>query len=129
MAAIRGRDTLPEMLLRRALWARGHRYRVHLGSLPGRPDIVFTRRRLAVFCDGQFWHGHDWEERKPRLKSNIEYWVPKIERNMTRDVEVNRLLKESGWAVLRLWDFEILGDVQACVARIEAALCDESPST
>lgn len=122
MSAIRGRDTQPELLLRRALWAKGHRYRIHVPGLPGKPDIVFARQRVAVFCDGEFWHGHEWEAKKAKLKSNRSYWIPKIERNMARDQEVNRQLASAGWTVLRLWDFEILRDLDACVAKAEAAL-------
>jgi DNA mismatch endonuclease (patch repair protein) len=122
MASIKGRDTRPEKLLRSALWARGLRYRIHLSRVPGTPDIAFTREKLAVFCDGEFWHGYGWEARKAKLKSNRSYWVPKIERNMARDREVDRRLAESGWEVLRIWDFEILNDLESCVARTEAAL-------
>lgn len=113
------------MLLRRALWSKGHRYRVHLSSLPGKPDIAFTRQHVAVFCDGEFWHGYEWETLKSRLVSNRSYWVPKIERNIARDQEVNGHLADSGWTVLRLWDFEILENLDECVARTEAALRDK----
>lgn len=127
MSAIRGRDTRPEMLLRRALWAKGHRYRVHVRSLPGTPDIAFARQRVAVFCDGVFWHGYGWEARKPTLKTNTSYWVPKIERNMARDQEVNRRLANSGWTVLRLWDLEIFRNLEECVAKTEEALGTPRP--
>ena len=114
------------MALRRALWAKGYRYRLHVPSLPGKPDIVFTRQQLAIFCDGEFWHGYEWEAKKATLKSNRSYWIPKIERNIARDEDVNRRLSDSGWTVLRMWDFEILKDVDACIAKTEAALGEGS---
>ncbi len=119
---IRKKDTKPEMALRRALWAAGLRFRKHYSDVPGTPDIAFTKARVAVFCDGLFWHGHNWEERKPRLVSNREYWIPKIERNMARDERVNRELEESGWTVLRFWESDIKTDLLGCVEVVKQAV-------
>ncbi len=91
------------------LWAAGCRFRVDLQELPGRPDIVFTKAKLAIFCDGDFWHGNDWPQRKAKLSrgTNAEYWIAKIERNMERDLAVAAELRAQGWIVLRFWESEI----------------------
>ena len=101
MQAIKSKDTTIELALRKALWHEGIHYRKNYKILPGKPDIVLTKYKIAVFCDSDYWHGYDWENRQNRIKSNRDYWVPKIERNMERDQEVNRQLEESGWTVLR----------------------------
>jgi DNA mismatch endonuclease (patch repair protein) len=102
-------DTKCERVLRKALWAAGYRYRKNVAGLPGHPDIVFLRARVAVFCDGDFWHGRDWERRRERLQAgfNPEYWLAKIQRNMERDRETTFLLERTGWTVLRFWESEI----------------------
>jgi DNA mismatch endonuclease (patch repair protein) len=105
MRKIKKTDTKPELLLRRELFKRGLRYRVHY-TIPGTPDIVFLRARVAVFCDGCFWHKCPRHFRPP--KSRLDYWVPKIEGNVKRAKEVERRLKKDGWHVLRLWECEIL---------------------
>ncbi|MDX1251869.1 MAG: very short patch repair endonuclease [Gammaproteobacteria bacterium] len=121
MAKIKGQNTGPEMLLRQALWAEGMRYRLHCGaSLPGKPDIVFVRARLAVFVDGCFWHGCPLHGHTP--KSSKEYWLEKLKRNMARDKDTNRKLSELGWQPIRLWEHEINDDVSACVKRIAKAV-------
>jgi DNA mismatch endonuclease (patch repair protein) len=102
-------------LLRRALWKKGVRYRVDTKQLPGRPDISIKKYRLAIFVDGEFWHGYNWNERKTQLKTNRRFWVPKIERNMQRDREVNRLLEEMGYTVFRFWEGELKNELQTCV--------------
>lgn len=118
MQAIKGADTKIELMLRKELWKRGYRYRKNYKNLPGKPDIVFLRRRVAVFCDGEFWHGYNWPERKKDIRSNRDFWIPKIEKNMQRDIEVNKLLKELGWKVIRLWEGDIKKDIDACVKMI-----------
>lgn len=116
----RGRDTQPEMLLRRALWRQGARYRVHDERLIGRPDIVFVRPKIAIFCDGDFWHGRSWEERRARLSngSNPDYWIAKIERNMYRDQQVDEALRAQGWTVIRVWESEIRRSPDAIARQI-----------
>lgn len=115
-AAARGssrkRDTKPEVLLRKALWGEGLRYRKNVSTLPGKPDIVFPGPRVVVFCDGDFWHGKDWESRRPKLArgTNAPYWVRKIERNMERDGEHRAQLQANGWTVLRYWESDIKSD-------------------
>lgn len=102
-------DTSCELLLRRTLWAAGARYRKNVKELPGRPDIVFSRAKLVVFCDGDFWHGHNWESRRQKLLqgANADYWIAKIQRNMERDRHNTGRLEEMGWTVLRVWESEI----------------------
>ncbi|MEM9679901.1 MAG: very short patch repair endonuclease [Bacteroidota bacterium] len=115
MSKIRRKNTKPEMLFRKALWHKGIRYRVDSKQLPGRPDVSIKKYRLAVFIDGDFWHGYDWEERKSQLKSNRDFWIPKIERNIQRDLEVNRALQEMGFTVFRFWESEIKSDLKTCI--------------
>ena len=122
MSMIKAKDTKVEILLRKELWRRGLRYRKNCSLVYGKPDIVFLRKQIAVFIDGEFWHGHDFEEIKNRLKSNKEFWLEKIERNMERDFEITQFLIEQGWAVLRFWDFEIKNDLGRCADKIEHAV-------
>lgn len=114
------KDTKPELMLRKELWRRGLRYRKNYKPLKGKPDIVFICVRIAVFVDGKMWHGYDWEHQKSDFKSNRDFWIPKIERNIERDREVTETLTEQGWTVLRFWDFEVKKDVALCADRIEA---------
>ena len=104
MQAIRSTDTSIEIALRTALWHRGVRYRKNYKQLPGKPDIAITKYRIVVFCDSDYWHGYDWENRHQRIKSNRDYWIPKIERNMARDKEITAQLQAMGWIVLRFWN-------------------------
>lgn len=119
MSRIRCKDTKIEMELRKELWSRGLRYRKNVKNIPGKPDIAFIGKKIAIFCDSEFWHGHDWEHRKNDIKTHREFWIPKIERNIQRDLEVNQLLEEQGWIVLRFWGKEIQNDLSGCADRIE----------
>ena len=124
MRGNRKRDTRPEVVLRRELWRRGLRYRLHARDLPGRPDIVFRRAKVAVFCDGDFWHGRDWPERERKLArgNNADYWIPKIQSNMVRDRACDDELATMGWVVVRIWESTIKADVASVVERVESAL-------
>ena len=122
MQAIRSKDTSIELRLRKALWDRGIRYRKNYKKLIGKPDIAVTKYKIAVFCDSDYWHGYDWENRSQRIKSNREYWIPKIERNMARDQEVNEALARDGWTVLRFWEWQIKKQLDDCVDEILAAV-------
>lgn len=122
MQAIRSKDTTIELLLRKALWERGVRYRKNYKKLIGKPDIAITKYRIAVFCDSDYWHGYDWENRNQRIKSNRDYWVPKIERNMKRDQEVTERLQHEGWIVLRFWEWQIRKKLSECVENIPQAI-------
>lgn len=126
MSRVRTRDTAPEVELRRALWAAGVKgWRLHPRKVPGKPDVAWLGRRLAVFVDGAFWHGHPdyyWGQ-------SGKFWDEKIERNRKRDVKVTRELVDAGWTVLRFWDFEIDRDRSGCVRKISAVLRPESCAT
>lgn len=122
MKAVKSKDSKIELLLRKKLWHRGHRYRKHYSKIPGKPDIVFIGKKIAVFCDSEFWHGKDWEEKKHEIKSNKDFWYSKIERNIERDKEVNKELKSMGWTVLRFWGGEIKKELDKCVGIIEKEL-------
>lgn len=118
MSKIRGKDTKPEKLLRQGLWRRGFRYRIHARFLPGRPDIAFIKEKVAIFIDGEFWHGYEWEVRKNKLKTNREYWIPKIERNMERDRKNNLALEQAGWTVLRFWSKKVAQETEQCIEEV-----------
>lgn len=126
MSGVHSKDTDIEIKLRKELWHRGYRYRKNISTLPGKPDIVFTKYKLAVFCDAEFWHGKDWEILKPKLEkgTNPEFWVKKIERNRNRDNEINQSLCYMGWTVLRFWGKEILNKTDECANVIEEAIFD-----
>ena len=122
MKQVKNKDSQIELLLRKELWSRGIRYRKNVRKIFGNPDITFIGLKIAVFCDSEFWHGHDWENRKNDFKSNREFWIPKIERNMERDREVNEYLENDGWLVLRFWGKEIKNNTHICADKIEAAI-------
>ena len=126
MKHIRSKDTAIEVLLRKELWKRGYRYRKNYSALPGKPDIALTKYKIAIFCDGEFFHGKDWEVRKPKIMegNNPDYWVPKIERNMERDRENDQALLFLGWTVIRFWGKEILKDTNECIRVIEETVFD-----
>jgi len=119
MSRIRNKDTKIEVELRKELWSRGLHYRKNDKSIEGKPDIVFRGPRVAVFCDSEFWHGYDWDNKKKEIKSNRDFWIKKIERNMQRDIEVNRILNDQGWVVLRFWGKEIQKNLSQCADIIE----------
>lgn len=118
MRKIRAANSKVEVAVRKVLWHFGYRYRLHYKSLPGKPDIVFVRWKIAVFIDGDFWHGYGWEENKDKIKKNRGFWVPKIERNMQRDGEVDAALQAMGWKVLRIWEHEVKKEFGATIVRI-----------
>ncbi|MBK7705561.1 MAG: very short patch repair endonuclease [Acidobacteria bacterium] len=126
MRKIRCSNTKPERELAKALWKAGFRYRKNLKSLPGRPDIVIRRLKVAIFVDGEFWHGHNWEKKKNQIKSNREFWIPKIERNMERDVEVNNALIKLNYVVIRFWANDVKRNVDACVQKVLESLSEAS---
>lgn len=118
MGKIRGKNTKPELAFRKALWAAGYRYRINYKKLIGKPDIVLKKYRTVIFIDGEYWHGYNWEERKPKLRTNREFWIPKIERNMQRDREVNAELDHIGYKVFRFWEREIKKELDACLQKV-----------
>jgi len=122
LSKIKKTNSKAEIKLRKALWNCGIRYRLNCKNIFGKPDIVLRKHRLVIFVDGDFWHGYNWHLRKPKMKTNSEYWVPKIERNMQRDIEVNQKLKIEGWRIFRFWEHDIHGNLDSCVAVILNAL-------
>lgn len=126
MQHIKAKDTSIEVKLRKSLWNKGYRYRKNYDELPGKPDIVLTKYKIAIFCDSEFFHGKDWEVLKPRLEksSNSQYWISKISRNRERDDEINKRLLFEGWTVIRFWGKEISKNADECVRVIEEAIWD-----
>lgn len=122
MQAIKNKDSEIELLLRRELWGRGLRYRKNVKTVFGHPDIAFVGKKVAIFCDSEFWHGYDWEHRKNDIKRRRDFWIPKIEWNMQRDIEVTGMLEADGWIVLRFWGTEIKTDVSKCADIIETTV-------
>lgn len=121
MQQVKCKDSEIELLLRKALWQKGLHYRKNVKSIFGHPDLAFIGKKIAVFCDSEFWHGYDWERRKEDFKVRQDFWIPKIERNMQRDKEVTEKLEADGWTVLRFWGKEIKTDLSKCVVKIEEA--------
>lgn len=126
MQHIRGKDTKIEVMLRKKLWHKGYRYRKNYKKLPGTPDIVLVKYKIAIFCDGEFFHGKDWEVLKPQLEksSNSEFWINKISRNIERDNEVDKKLLFMGWTVIRFWGKEIRKNVDECIRVVEETIFD-----
>ncbi len=122
MKAVKNKDSEIELLLRKNLWQKGYRYRKNYSKIHGKPDIVFVNRKVAIFCDSEFWHGHNWLVKKNEIKSNKTFWMNKIEKNIKRDKEVNELLKKDGWTILRFWGNEIKSELSTCINRIEEVL-------
>lgn len=124
MRNIRGKDTKIERVLRKALWDKGYRYRKNYALLPGKPDIVLTKYKIVIFCDGEFFHGKDWDELKVKMTSsnNGEFWIKKIETNIIRDREIDQKLNSMGWHVIRFWGREILRNVDECVNAVEESI-------
>ena len=125
MKQVKNKDSKIEIALRKELWSRGLRYQKNVTSIFGKPDLVFKGKKVAVFCDSEFWHGYNWEERKKDFKSHQESWIPKIERNMERDKEVTEELQKQGWTVLRFWGKEIKKNAGGCADIIEKAVRGE----
>lgn len=120
MKQIKSEATTPEIILSKSLWKEGFRYRKNYSKLPGKPDIVISKFKLAIFIDGEFWHGYNWEEKKKRIASNRDYWIPKIEKTIQRDNVNNQKLVEMGWTVVRFWEHDIKKDLEGCIQKIKS---------
>lgn len=118
MSKIRSKNSKPELILRKALWSKNIRFRLHDKSLPGTPDIVIKKYKLAIFVDGEFWHGFNWKKNKTQIKSNQLYWIPKIERNMQKDMRVNKALRDMNYVVFRFWTQDILKNLPIVLNQI-----------
>lgn len=122
MSKVKLKGGKAETLLAKALWHQGYRYRKNDKRLPGSPDIAIQKHHIAVFVDGEFWHGKDWETRKIRIKRNRAYWIEKIEENVVRDLHNDQLLIQAGWIPIHLWEKEVIKNLPACVAGIEETI-------
>ena len=124
MSKVRLKQGIAETMLAKALWHSGIRYRYNYKKLPGSPDIAITKHHIAIFVDGEFWHGKDWEKRKTRLKSNRDYWIEKIEENMARDQRNDCELRTMGWYIIRFWEKDVKKDVGKCVSVVLQMIAD-----
>lgn len=122
MQAVKNKGSKIETMLQKELWHRGLRYRKNANNIYGKPDIVFIGKKVAVFCDSEFFHGFDWENKNIEIKSNRDFWIPKIEKNIQRDQEVNEKLSSEGWIVLRFWGHQIKKNLSQCADEIEQAV-------
>lgn len=122
MQAVKNKDSDIEIRLRKELWKRGIRYRKNVKDVFGHPDIALKKKKIAIFCDSEFWHGFDWERNKEKIHTHRDFWISKIERNMQRDIEVNRKLQDDGWLVIRFWGNMIKHNVKECADTIVKAV-------
>lgn len=122
MSRVKLKNGKAEQLLAKQLWHLGYRYRKNDKRLPGSPDIAILKYHIAVFVDGEFWHGQNWNERKTKLKSNRDYWIEKIEENMARDKRNDKLLAHLGWSVVHFWEKEVLKDLNQCCNKVKAVI-------
>ena len=122
MYAIKNKNSEIEIILRKELWARGLRYRKNVKTVFGHPDIAFIGKKVAVFCDSEFWHGYEWENSKDIIKTRRDFWIPKIEGNIRRDKEVTDKLRSEGWIVLRFWGKQIKKNTMECADIIQKCL-------
>ena len=119
MRAIRSKNTEIELLMGKALWSLGLRYRKTDKTVFGKPDFCFKKYKIAIFCDSEFFHGKDWDSHKNDFKNNKEFWINKIEKNIKRDEEVNAFLQNNGWSVIRFWGKEIYKNMPTCIETIK----------
>lgn len=126
MQNIKSKDTSIECILRSALWKQGYRYRKNYTKLPGKPDLVLTKYKIAIFCDSEFFHGRDWSTLKEQLQkgNNADFWIKKISSNIKRDEEINARLKGLGWTVIRFWGRDIQKHTEECIRVIEEMVFD-----
>ena len=129
MKAVKNKDSQIELLLRKELWSRGLRYRKNSNKVFGHPDIVFIGKKVAVFCDSEFWHGYNWETQKFTIKSNREFWIQKIESNIQRDRDCDDQLIEMGWLPLHFWEHQINKNLDSCIKEILSYIPREFPIT
>lgn len=122
MQAVKNSGSKIETMLQKELWHRGLRYRKNVKSIYDKPDIAFIGKKIAIFCDSEFFHGYDWKNKQKEIKSNRDFWIPKIERNMQRDIEVTEKLSSEGWTVLRFWGNDIKKNLHSCADQIERAV-------
>lgn len=127
MKNIRSKDTSIELKLRKELWRRGYRYRKNYTELPGKPDIVLIKYKIAIFCDSEFFHGKNWEVLKPQLEKgkNADFWIEKISKNQQHDDDINKQLQFLGWTVIRFWGKDIMKKTDECIQVIEENIFEQ----
>lgn len=125
MQAVKCKGSKIEKMLAKELWKRGYRYRKNCTNIFGKPDIVFKSLKIAVFCDSDFWHGKDWQIKKHEIKSNMDFWYNKIEKNIERDKMVTDELTKQGWVVLRFWGNDIKKETDKCINKIEEKIIEK----
>lgn len=119
MQKIKSYRTCPEVRLQKALREEGIRFKKNYSKISGAPDIVLTEKKIAIFVDGEFWHGYQWKKKKKKIKANRLYWIPKIEKNILRDRKNNQKLKKDGWKVVRFWQKQVEGDLPVCLSKLK----------
>lgn len=125
MSHVKLKHGAAETMLAKTLWRSGIRYRCNYKALPGSPDIAITKYHVAIFVDGEFWHGYDWERRKARLRRNKEYWIEKIEENIARDQRNDIKLAALGWTAIHFWEKEVKKDVEGCASDIISMIAEQ----
>lgn len=124
MAHVKTKKNSAEVMLAKSLWHRGYRYRLNYKALPGSPDIALTKYRIAIFIDGEFWHGKDFEQRKTKLKNNKDYWIEKIQENINRDIRDDKLLKQMDWYPIHFWSNDVIKYCNQCVEEVICLIDD-----
>lgn len=125
MKALGHKKSKVESMLAKALWHKGYRYRLNYKELPGTPDIVLIKYKIAIFVDGEFWHGKDFEKTKNKIKNNKAFWIEKIEENIQRDIKNDNLLRQMEWTPLHFWSKEVEQYLKYCLCEIESYINDE----
>lgn len=118
MSNVKTKKNSAEVMLAKSLWHRGYRYRLNYKALPGSPDVALTKYRIAIFIDGEFWHGKDFEQRKTKLKNNKDYWIEKIQENIDRDLKNDKLLRQMDWYPIHFWSNDVIKYCNQCIDEI-----------
>lgn len=124
MSHVKTKKNSAEVMLAKSLWHKGYRYRLNYKELPGSPDIALTKYRIAIFIDGEFWHGKDFEQRKTKLKNNKDYWIEKIQENIDRDLKNDKLLKQMEWYPIHFWSNDVIKYCNQCVEEVICLIDD-----
>lgn len=126
MSHVKTKRNSAEVMIANSLWHRGYRYRLNYKALPGSPDIALTKYRIAIFIDGEFWHGKDFEQRKTKLKNNKDYWIEKIQENIDRDLKNDKLLRQMDWYPIHFWSNDVIKYCNQCVEEVICLIDDIS---
>lgn len=124
MSHVKTKRNSAEIMIAKSLWHRGYRYRLNYKALPGSPDVALTKYRIAIFIDGEFWHGKDFEQRKTKLKNNKDYWIEKIQENIDRDFKNDKLLRQMDWYPIHFWSNDVIKYCNQCVEEVICLIDD-----